>query len=118
MDHALYALALCGAAAGMLLGLLGVGGNFVMVPVLRRYTDLAMQCVVVATLLAVIALVSTTGVASSAAAGTLELGSGDAVFRLRAGQLVAACFGGPLLQKGFALVSVMVAIGMTAKAGN
>lgn len=62
------ALALSGGVAALLSGLLGVGGGFVMVPTLHRYTDLAMQSVV-ATSLAVIALVSATGVASSAAAG-------------------------------------------------
>ena len=36
-------LALSGTVAGFLSGLLGVGGGFVLVPVLQRYTDLAMQ---------------------------------------------------------------------------
>lgn len=55
----------------MLSGLPGVGGRFVMVPALRRYTDLAMQSVV-ATSLAVIALVPMPVVVSSSAAGTLN----------------------------------------------
>src|SRR5471030_1355295 len=64
------ALALSGVVAGGLSGLLGVGGGFVMIPALQRYTDLSMQSVV-ATSLAVIALVSTSGVVVSAAAGHL-----------------------------------------------
>lgn len=51
-----------GALAGLLTGLLGVGGGFVIVPVLRRYTELSMAAVV-ATALMVVALVSTSSVA-------------------------------------------------------
>jgi uncharacterized membrane protein YfcA len=65
------ALALSGVAVGILSGLLGVGGDFLMMPALCRYPDLAMQSVA-ATLLDVIAMVSAIGVASSAAAGTLN----------------------------------------------
>jgi uncharacterized membrane protein YfcA len=57
-------LALAGGIAGLLSGLLGVGGGFVMVPALRRYTDLSMDATI-ATSLAVIALVSASGVASA-----------------------------------------------------
>ena len=55
------ALAFSGVVAGVLSGLLGVGGGFVMLPALQRYTDLTTQSVV-ATSLAVIALVSISGV--------------------------------------------------------
>ena len=114
------ALALSGAGAGVLSGLLGVGGGFVMVPALCRYTNLPMQSVV-ATSLAVIALVSTTGVVSSAVAGTLNWAvampfSAGALFGMAGGRLIAARLAGPLLQKGFALVSAMVAIGMISRA--
>lgn len=51
-----------GAMTGLLTGLLGVGGGFVIVPVLRRFTALGMAAVV-ATSLMVVALVSTLGVA-------------------------------------------------------
>jgi uncharacterized membrane protein YfcA len=68
-----WALALSGPAAGLLSGLLGVGGGFVMVPALRRHTDLAMQPAV-ATSLAVIALISASGVATSSASGALAWG--------------------------------------------
>lgn len=113
------ALALSGGVAGVLSGLLGVGGGFVMVPALRRYTDLAMQSVV-ATSLAVIALVSTTGVVSSAAAGTLNWSvampfSAGALAGMAGGRLIAARLAGPLLQKGFAIVSALVAAGMMIK---
>ena len=65
------ALSLSGAVTGILSGLLGVGGGFVMVPALQRYTDLAAQSVV-ATSLSVISLVSLTGVAASISAGYFD----------------------------------------------
>ena len=65
------ALAVSGAGAGFLSGLLGVGGGFVFVPALRRATDLPMQTIV-ATSLAVIALVSAGGVVASAIGGHVD----------------------------------------------
>jgi hypothetical protein len=112
-------LALSGGVAGLLSGLLGVGGGFVMVPALQRFTDLDMKSIV-ATSLAVIALVSATGVISSAVAGTLNWPvaipfSAGALAGMLAGRVVSARLAGPHMQKGFALVSSLVAIGMIAK---
>ncbi|WP_034295914.1 sulfite exporter TauE/SafE family protein [Herbaspirillum sp. RV1423] len=114
------ALGLSGAIAGFLSGLLGVGGGFVMVPALQRYTDLAMQSVV-ATSLAVIALVSATGVASSALAGQLDWTvalpfSGGALIGMLGGRMLSARLSGPRLQQGFGAVAGLVAIGMVVKA--
>jgi uncharacterized protein len=113
-------LAMSGALAGLLSGLLGVGGGFVMVPALQRYTDLAMQSIV-ATSLAVIALVSATGVIASAAAGQVDWlvaapFSAGALAGMLGGRAVAARLAGPQLQAGFGAVSGMVALGMLAKA--
>ena len=113
------ALALAGGIAGVLSGLLGVGGGFVMVPALKRYTDLPMQSIV-ATSLAVIALVSATGVVSSAVAGALywpvamPFATG-ALAGMVGGRMVAARLAGAHLQKGFAVVSSLVAVGMVAR---
>lgn len=114
------ALGLSGTVAGLLSGLLGVGGGFVMVPVLKRYTDLAMQSVV-ATSLAVIALVSVTGVAASAASGALDWSialpfTGGAVAGMLAGRTVSARLAGPHLQRGFAAIAAIVALTMLARA--
>jgi uncharacterized protein len=54
-----------GAVAGFLSGLLGVGGGFIIVPALKKVTDLPMQSIV-ATSLGVLALISITGVTSAA----------------------------------------------------
>lgn len=113
------ALALSGALAGLLSGLLGVGGGFVMVPALQRFTDLAMPSVV-ATSLAVIALVSATGVLASAASGAMLWAvalpfSAGALAGMLAGRLVAARLAGPQLQIGFSAVSAAVAVGMLVR---
>ena len=113
------ALALAGALAGLLSGLLGVGGGFVMVPALNRYTDLAMQSVV-ATSLAVIALVSTTGVVASAMAGqvawpvALPFCAG-AFGGMLGGRRLAARLSGPHLQAGFGAVACLVALMMALR---
>lgn len=113
------ALALSGSVAGLLSGLLGVGGGFVTVTALQRYTDLAMPSVL-ATSLAVIALASITGVASSAIAGYLNWAvalpfSAGALAGMLGGRLVSSRIAGPQLQKGFAVTSSVVAIGMIVK---
>lgn len=114
------ALALSGVVAGGLSGLLGVGGGFVMIPALQRYTDLSMQSVV-ATSLAVIALVSASGVAVSAASGHLPWMvalpfSAGSVVGMAGGRMLASRLAGPRLQQGFALLSAGVAAAMLVKA--
>lgn len=114
-----YALTASGSIAGLLSGLLGVGGGFVIVPALKRYTDLTMQSIV-ATSLAVISLVSISGVTSSAVAGNLNWAvawpfTAGALAGMLAGRLLSTYLAGPQLQKGFATVSGVVAIGMIVK---
>lgn len=113
------ALAATGAVSGVLSGLLGVGGGFVIVPSLTRYTDLAAQGVL-ATSLAVIAMVSVGGVAAAAWTGSIPwpvaipFGAG-ATAALLIGRRLAARLAGARLQRAFAVVSASVAVLLLAK---
>jgi hypothetical protein len=115
-------LSTAGIIAGVLSGLLGVGGGFVMVPALQRYTDLAMQSVI-ATSLAVIALISLTGVVTSMSAGHFNFVIG---IPFAGGALAGMLLGGGIsprlssrhLKMAFALISTAVAVGMLIAAWN
>jgi len=114
-----WALAGTGAVSGILSGLLGVGGGFVIVPSLNRYTNLAMRSVF-ATSLAVIALVSVGGVAAAAwqgsiawtIAGPFAVG---AIAALLMGRLIAARLAGARLQQAFAVTSGAVSLLLLAR---
>lgn len=114
-----WALAGTGAVSGLLSGLLGVGGGFVIVPSLSRHTDLPLRSIF-ATSLAVIAMVSIGGVAAAAWQGAIAwriampftLG---AVASLLAGRQVASRLAGARLQQGFAVTSGAVATLLLAR---
>jgi len=114
------ALAGTGLFSGTLTGLLGVGGGFVIVPALARYTDLGIRSIQ-ATSLAVIALVSVGGIGAAAAHGAIDWRvaapfAGGAVVALLGGRLIAKRISGARLQQAFALVSAAVAVLMVARA--
>ena len=110
-------LACIGATTGFTTGLLGVGGGFVMVPLLKRFTHLAMHGIV-ATSLLVIALVGCGGVISALLHGvelpvkvtlafSVATASGMVVGRLLNRRLSART-----VQIGFACVLIGVAISL------
>jgi len=112
-------LAMWGAIAGFLSGLLGVGGGFVIVPALKKSTDLPMQSIV-ASSLAVIALVSVTGVASSAVQGHMDWPVAipfavGAVCAMLIGRAFAKRLSGPRLQQGFAVIAGFIAFGLVIR---
>ena len=114
------ALAGTGLVSGILSGLLGVGGGFVIVPALTRYTDLEMRSIQ-ATSLAVIALVSVSGVSAAALQGTLPWAvalpfASGAVLALVMGHLVAGKLNAKNLQRAFAWFAVLISLLMLARA--
>ncbi|PXW87808.1 hypothetical protein C8R34_10956 [Nitrosomonas sp. Nm84] len=112
-------LAFSGVITGFLSGLLGVGGGFVVVPALKKATNLPMHSIL-ATSLAVIALVSAVGVVS---ATVMEGINGFVAVPFAAGALAGMLIGrmfahylvGPRLQQVFAVVAMGVSVGMIVR---
>ncbi|MDQ8023580.1 MAG: sulfite exporter TauE/SafE family protein [Moraxellaceae bacterium] len=104
-----------GAVAGFLSGLLGVGGGFAVVPLLRRYTDASMH-VIVATSLMIVALVSLGSLANALSHGAVLPAVITPWFAasVAAGMLVGRRFVRSLaphhVQRGFAALLLGVAV--------
>jgi uncharacterized membrane protein YfcA len=113
------ALMFSGGLAGLLSGLLGVGGGFVIVPSLKRYTDLPVRSIV-ATSLGVLAIIAGGGTIFSAISGNLNLTIATP-FALGAllGLLIGRAFGkklsGPRLQQIFSILTFCVATSLILK---
>lgn len=106
-------VAASGTLAGFLSGLLGVGGGFVLVPALSRFSDLPMRSIA-ATSLAVIGLVSLSGVLSAALTGNVQWAialpfSAGAMIGMFAGRALSTRLDGQLLQRAFGLVAAVAA---------
>ena len=113
------ALVFSGAVAGFLSGLLGVGGGFVLVPALQRFTNLNVPSVTV-TSLAVISIVSTFGVLNSASAGgfNYEIATAfasTAVCGMLGGRLISSKMPNAQLKRAFGAVCIVVAVLMVVK---
>jgi uncharacterized membrane protein YfcA len=114
-----WALAATGALAGLMSGLLGVGGGFVIVPSLSRYTNLATRSIF-ATSLAVMALVSVGAVGAAAWQGGIAWAVAlpfalGAVVALLAGRQLAARWAGVRLQQAFATTCGVVSLLLLAR---
>lgn len=112
-------LAMWGAVAGFLSGLLGVGGGFVIVPALKRSTDLPMQTIV-ASSLGVVALVSVSGVVSAALQRHMNWSiaipfAAGAVGAMLIGRRFATHLSSSRLQQGFAVIAGVIAFGLVAR---
>ena len=103
-----------GLATGVLSGLFGVGGGFVIVPALVFFSGMGMQRAIGTSLL-VITLVSISGTTSHLLAGqdlpleTIALFTAGGVAGLFAGAWLARRIAGPTLQRVFAAAIVAVA---------
>ena len=115
-----WALAVTGMVSGGLSGLLGVGGGFVIVPALTRFSDLGVR-MVISTSLAVIAIVSMGAIAAAAAQHALSWSialpfATGAVIALLSVRPAAARLAGRRLQQLFAVTSLLVAVLLVARA--
>jgi uncharacterized membrane protein YfcA len=107
------ALALAGAAAGLLSGMFGVGGGFVLVPALGRVTDLTMLSIVPTTLAAV-AFVSSSSIATAAVQGTFDASASlpfiaAALTGLAMGRTIARRMPAELSRRAFGLLAAGIA---------
>jgi uncharacterized protein len=107
-------LSFAGAITGLLSGLFGVGGGFVIVPALSTITQLSIQRAV-ATSLFVITLIGATGFIAAVAserhfpAHTAGLFLAGGIFGMLLGQQFGNRVAGPLLQKIFAALMIVIA---------
>jgi len=107
-------LLVVGMATGVLSGMFGVGGGFVIVPALVLFSGMAIHRAV-GTSLMVVALVSVSGVASHIWAGRsislviTSLFVVGGVAGLLVGQTIGRRLSGPVLQRGFAMAILGVA---------
>lgn len=109
-----------GAIAGFLSGLLGVGGGFVIVPALKKVTNLPARSII-ATSLGVITLVSLGGVAGATLSGAMNWSialpfATGALVGMLSGRSIGEKLKGPHLQQAFAIFAFGVSISMMFKA--
>ncbi len=114
------ALALAGSIAGFFSGLLGVGGGFIIVPALRKVTDLEARSVV-ATSFGVLTIVSFGGVVVSSLSGNMNWliaipFSSGALIGMLIGRNFSKKISGPRLGQIFAIFALSIAVIMAAKA--
>jgi uncharacterized membrane protein YfcA len=111
-----FVLVLAGMGTGLLSGLFGVGGGFLIVPALMLVTRMGVHSAV-ATSLLIITAIGFSGAASAVAAGKvswpilLPFAAGGAV-AMFAGRLFARKISGPALQRGFSALIVLVGVSM------
>lgn len=116
-----FFIAAIGAVTGLSTGLLGVGGAFIMVPLLRRYTDISAQSVI-ATVLMVMALVAAGGLAMAAYHGVAIPQTVAVLFALSTsigmlvGRLGVRRVDPRRLRQIYAWLVLIVAVAMGAKA--
>ncbi len=113
------ALMVAGSLAGFLSGLLGVGGGFIIMPALKRYTDLPVKTIV-ATSLGVLAIITGGGVIFSAAAGNLNILIAApfaiaALGGLLLGLLLGKKLSGPHTQLIFSIFTLVIAFSLLTK---
>jgi uncharacterized membrane protein YfcA len=115
-------LGVAGAGAGTLSGLFGIGGGFVIVPILGVVTRMGIHRAV-ATSLVALSAIGAAGAAGALLHGTLPWGVlvpfvAGGVGGMLAGRALAARLAGPLLQRVFAVTIVAVGLAMAIGAAG
>ncbi|TKR57084.1 sulfite exporter TauE/SafE family protein [Allopusillimonas ginsengisoli] len=111
-----------GATSGLFTGMLGVGGGFVIVPALQKFSNVGIHSVI-ATSLMVIALISGATVGNALLSTQFEWPSNMtafvvfAVVGMLAGRAASPHLSARLLQTGFATVCALVAMIVLIKVG-
>lgn len=113
------AMLFSGAIAGFLSGLIGVGGGFVIIPALKKFTNLSAQSTV-ATSLAVIALVSSSVVLSHIMIGSLNWSTATpftlgAALGMVAGGMVQSKIHTKWIYTGFGIVTLIAVLMLVSK---
>lgn len=114
-------LAGTGATTGLMTGMLGVGGGFVIVPMMRKLTNMTMQSVI-ATSLMVIALVGVGGIIAALSNGATLPIQITVLFALATavgmtiGRSTVSYIPDHLVQLGFSYILILVACSMLLKA--
>ena len=114
-----WSLALSGSLAGFFSGLLGVGGGFIIVPSLKKYTDLPINSIVV-TSLGVLAIVCSGGVIAASLSGNMNWTIGSlfslgALIGMLLGKQFSKKIAGPRLQQVFGVFALGIAMSMAYK---
>jgi uncharacterized membrane protein YfcA len=112
-------VAAIGGIAGLCSGLLGVGGGFVIVPAMTRFSDVKPHHIIATSLLA-IALIAVSSVASALLKGSVVDRTGLAFIVGSAagmvlGRISAPLLSGPQLMRGFALLVLVVSVVLAFK---
>ena len=113
-------MALTGVLTGILSGLFGVGGGFVIVPALIFFSTIDFHRAV-ATSLLTIALISGSGVAIQVASGeiiALDITSffvAGGILGMGLGVILSRAISGPRLQQTFAFIIIIVALFIAAQ---
>jgi uncharacterized protein len=115
-------LAYSGALTGFLSGLLGVGGGFVVVPALKKYSNIDMQQILPSSL-SVIALISCAGILTSMWLGHMPWSiaapfAGGALLGMLLARRVARHLSSQYLQSLFAIFALLVACTLLVKTFN
>ena len=106
-------LAVIGSVSGLLTGMLGVGGGFLIVPAFQQFSNIRLQGIVATSLMA-IALISATSLAGAIHAGELITTTGGvfiaaSVCGMLLGRLLSPKLPAKTIQLGFSIVCIGVA---------